>query len=377
MRKDNPRKKLFVMLVATVLAVLFVLAGCGGDDEGEEMMLELMGYKVTVTNNLMEKLAPIVVTRASNDAHLFTKDNYVTEAAEDQILRGWPCMVTDAIGEDAVSNHPTQPACVEENKVTVAAGDSSEPIMFNGDAAALRIIAMVAPSMYKDHYVSAVADVPMEGSVTVPLSRFDIGHDEGDMDIRLVAENAGTVTIERIGDAMAADGGMMDPVAYTIEVMNDLSEKLAPIVVTRANDEHYLFDGMYVTEAAKDLILRGWPCMVTDTIGEDAVSNHPTQPVCVEENKVTVAAGGSSEPIMFDTDAAAFRIIAMVAPSMVPDNYVSAVVNVAALEMPGDYIMAPLSRFDIGDDEMTMVIRRVDDDVDMMMTVGTVKVTRQ
>ena len=36
MRKDNPRKKLFVMLVATVLAVLFVLAGCGGDDEGEE-----------------------------------------------------------------------------------------------------------------------------------------------------------------------------------------------------------------------------------------------------------------------------------------------------------------------------------------------------
>ena len=62
---------------------------------------------------------------------------------------------------------------------------------------------------------------------------------------------------------------------------------------------------------------------------------------------------------------------------MVPDNYVSAVVNVAALKMPGDYVMAPLSRFDIGDDEMTMVIRRVEGDVDMMMTVGMVKVTRQ
>ena len=377
MRKGNPRKILCVMLAVAALAVLFVLAGCGGDDEGEEMMPEPMGYKVTVTNSLMEKLAPIVVTHASNDAYLFTKDNYVTDAAEDLILRGWPCMVTDAIGEDAVSNHPTQPACVEENKVTVAAGESSEPIMFNGDATALRIIAMVAPSMVPDNYVTAVADVPMEGSVTVPLFRFDIGYDEGDMDIQLVDENAGTVTIERIGDAMVEDEDMMDPVTYTIEVMNDLSEKLAPVVVTRANDEHYLFDGMYVTEAAKDLILRGWPCMVTDAIGEDAVSNHPTQPACLEENKVTVAAGASSDSIMFDTDATALRIIAMVAPLLVPDNYVSAVVNVAALKMPGDTIMAPLTRFDIGDDELTMVISLVDGGMDMMTDVGMVKVTRQ
>ena len=317
MRMGNSRKTLFVMLPAAALAMLFVLAGCGdgdNDDDGEQRRPEPTGYKVTVTNNLMEKLAPIVVTHASNDAYLFTKDNCVTEAAEDQILRGWPCLVTDAIGEGAVSNHPTQPACVEENKVTVAPGESSEPIMFNGDAAALRIIAMVAPSMYKDHYVTAVADVPMEGSVTVPLFRFDIGHDEGEMDIRLVAENAGTVTIERIGDAMAADGGMTDPVSYTIEVMNDLSEKLAPIVVTRVNDEHYLFDGMYVTDEAKHLILSGWPCMVTGAIGEDAVSNHPTQPACVEKDKVTVAAGESSGSIMFDTDATALRIIAMVPP---------------------------------------------------------------
>ena len=225
--------------------------------------------------------------------------------------------------------------------------------------------------MVKDHFVTAVADAPMEGSVTVPLFRFDIGYDEGDMDIRLVDENAGTVTIERIGDAMAEDGDMMDPVAYTIEVMNGLPEKLAPVVVTRANDEHYLFDGVYVTEAAEDLILRGWPCMVTDAIGADAVSNHPTQPECLEENKVTVAAGESSEPIAFDTDATALRIIAMVAPSQVPDNYVSAVVNVAALKMSGDYITAPLSRFDIGHDEMTMVISLVNGDI------GMVKVTRQ
>ena len=69
-----------------------------------------------------------------------------------------------------------------------------------------------------------------EGSVTVPLSRFDIGYDEMTMDnmrlmdIRLTAENAGTVTIERLGDAVADDGDMMDAVTYTVEVTNDLSE---------------------------------------------------------------------------------------------------------------------------------------------------------
>ena len=91
--------------------------------------------------------------------------------------------------------------------------------MFDGDATALRILAMVAPTPdYPDNYVSAVVDVAdwMSGeSVTVPLSRFDIGDDEETMDgaqlmdIRLVAENAGTVTIERLGDAMA-DDTMMD-----------------------------------------------------------------------------------------------------------------------------------------------------------------------
>ena len=147
MRNSGSRKMLFAMLAVAALTVLFVLAGCGGDDDEETMMPEPMGYKVTVTNHLSEKLAPIVVTHASNDYLLFTKNNYVTEAAEHQILTGWPCMVVDAIGEDAVSNHPTQPECVEENEVTVAPGASSDPIMFDGNATALRIIAMVAPKI--------------------------------------------------------------------------------------------------------------------------------------------------------------------------------------------------------------------------------------
>ena len=367
------------MLAVAALTALFVLAGCGDDDDGEEtMMPEPMGYKVTVTNNLSEELfAPIVVTHASNDNLLFDGDNYVTMAAQTQILTGSPDDVYAAIEADggyAVIDKGTEPD--PHGNMVLLGPDQSIEIMFDGDATALRILAMVAPTMYDDHYVSAVADVPMNGSVTVPLSRFDIGYDEMTMDnmrlmdIRLVAENAGTVTIERLGDAMADDGDMMDAVTYTVEVTNDLSESgelFAPIVVTRANDEHYLFDGTYVTDEAKDQILTGSPAMVIDVIGEDnaVFGTGSLMPPLLTP--------GEPASIMFDTDATALRIIAMVAPTPdYPDNYVSAVVNVADL-MSDESVTAPLTRFDIGDDEMTMDITRIDDD----MTVGTVMITRQ
>ncbi len=379
MQNAKLRKRLFAMLAVAALTALFVLAGCGDDDDGEEtMMPEPMGYKVTVTNNLSEELfAPIVVTHASNDNLLFDGDNYVTMAAQTQILTGSPDDVSAAIEADggyAVIDKGTEPD--PHGNMVLLGPDQSIEIMFDGDATALRILAMVAPTMYDDHYVSAVADVPMNGSVTVPLSRFDIGYDEMTMDnmrlmdIRLVAENAGTVTIERLGDAMADDGDMMDAVTYTVEVTNDLSESgelFAPIVVTRANDEHYLFDGTYVTDEAKDQILTGSPAMVIDVIGEDnaVFGTGSLMPPLLTP--------GEPASIMFDTDATALRIIAMVAPTPdYPDNYVSAVVNVADL-MSDESVTAPLTRFDIGDDEMTMDITRIDDD----MTVGTVMITRQ
>ena len=379
MQNAKLRKRLFAMLAVAALTALFVLAGCGDDDDGEEtMMPEPMGYKVTVTNNLSEELfAPIVVTHASNDNLLFDGDNYVTMAAQTQILTGSPDDVYAAIEADggyAVIDKGTEPD--PHGNMVLLGPDQSIEIMFDGDATALRILAMVAPTMYDDHYVSAVADVPMNGSVTVPLSRFDIGYDEMTMDnmrlmdIRLVAENAGTVTIERLGDAMADDGDMMDAVTYTVEVTNDLSESgelFAPIVVTRANDEHYLFDGTYVTDEAKDQILTGSPAMVIDVIGEDnaVFGTGSLMPPLLTP--------GEPASIMFDTDATALRIIAMVAPTPdYPDNYVSAVVNVADL-MSDESVTAPLTRFDIGDDEMTMDITRIDDD----MTVGTVMITRQ
>ena len=206
-------------------------------------------------------------------------------AAQTQILTGSPDDVYAAIEADggyAVIDKGTEPD--PHGNMVLLGPDQSIEIMFDGDATALRILAMVAPTMYDDHYVSAVADVPMNGSVTVPLSRFDIGYDEMTMDnmrlmdIRLVAENAGTVTIERLGDAMADDGDMMDAVTYTVEVTNDLSESgelFAPIVVTRANDEHYLFDGSDVTPEAEHQILFGAPTTVVDAIGGDNAVGRP------------------------------------------------------------------------------------------------------
>ena len=325
-------------------------------------------YKITVTNNLSEELfAPILVTDALDDHFLFDGDNYVTEEAEHQILTGDPSMVVASIreGDTAVGHGSAGPP-----GVLLPSGESVS-IRFATDAAALRVLAMVAPTIYKDHYISAVADVPAEDPVTVPLSRFDIGHDEEAMTIRLVAENAGTVTIERLVGETPRDGEpTMETVAYDVMVTNALPEELfAPIVVTRVNDEHHLFDGGYVTDAAGHQILTGDPAMVVASIAprDTAVGHGSAGPP-----GVLLPSGGSVE-FMFDTDATALRIIVMVAPTAVPDNYVSAVVNVARLMMPGDYVMAPLTRFDIGDDEMTMDISRVDDDV----TVGTIRITRR
>ena len=418
MRTVNWKNPYLVALGVTALMALFVLAGCGGDDdEMEEMMMpepEPMGYKVTVTNSLAgEYLAPIVVTHASNDTLLFTADNYVTTAAENQILHGAPTMVLEAIGEGAVAGHGMEPKPDDPTAMVLLGHRQSVDIMFEQDATALRILAMVAPTLlgddgmalYPDNYVSAVADVAdlmMGESITVPLSRFDIGYDEMDMDgmrlmeISLVGENAGTVRIERLGETMADDGDMMDYAAtYTVEVTNELADELfAPIVVARISDEHHLFTGSDVTPAAEHQILFGDPAMVVGAIG---MGNLLVFHGDAGPPGVLLPAGQSLVSDMFETDATALRIFAMVAPTPeYPDSYVSAVVNVANL-MSGDYVMAPLTRFDIGHDEavadhmaempdhmpMPHMVHRHGDmmsdimQVDAGMTIGMVKITRQ
>ncbi len=145
-----------------------------------------------MTNDLSDELfAPIVVTSASNDGHFFEGD-YVTAAAEQQILTGDPAKVLESIGTGAVAGHGSD----GPPGVLLAPGKSVS-ITLESDATALRILAMVAPTAVPDNYVSAVADVHVPGSVTVRLAPFDIGHDEGTKKNSRVGENAGTVTITR------------------------------------------------------------------------------------------------------------------------------------------------------------------------------------
>ena len=58
----------------------------------------------------------------------------------------------------------------------------------------VRVLAMVAPTMYEDHYVTAVVSLNGE-PVSVALDRFDIGYDEGRKTIEPVAEAVATVQV--------------------------------------------------------------------------------------------------------------------------------------------------------------------------------------
>lgn len=130
-------------------------------------------FTITVTNQLSEELlAPIVVTSATNDAAFFEGD-YVTSAAETQILTGDPAEVVAAIGDVGVVHGTDGPPGV------LLAPGGSVTLEYQTDATALRILAMVAPTMLPDTYVTGVADLQAADSVSLTLDRFDIGNDEG------------------------------------------------------------------------------------------------------------------------------------------------------------------------------------------------------
>lgn len=150
-------------------------------------------YSITVTNNLSEELlAPIVVTSSSNDGHFFD-GNYVTAAAEEQILTGDPKKVVTSIGEGmAAVGHGTD----GPPGVLLKSG-GSVTFEFETDATSLRILAMVAPTMIPDNYISNVVDVHAITETTVKLNRFDIGHNEGTKSNMHVSNDAATVVITR------------------------------------------------------------------------------------------------------------------------------------------------------------------------------------
>ena len=130
-------------------------------------------YTVTVTNNLDDELlAPILITSAGNDSKIFVGD-YVTREAEEQILTGDPAMLAMRIGSDAMVGHGMD----GPPGVLLAAG-KSVTFEISSEADSVRVIAMVAPTVVPDNYVSNVVDLHASTFVTAALNRFDIGHDE-------------------------------------------------------------------------------------------------------------------------------------------------------------------------------------------------------
>ncbi len=147
---------------------------------------------VTVTNDLDgELLAPILITSAGNDPDILDGGHVIPEA-EARILAGDPAMLAGRIGSDAMVGHGTDgpPGVLPASGKSVTFGISA-------DATAVRVPAMVAPTMVPDNHVSDVVDLHAGPAVTALPNRFDIGHDEGINASMRVGDGAATIEFTR------------------------------------------------------------------------------------------------------------------------------------------------------------------------------------
>lgn len=141
-------------------------------------------YTVTVTNNLDEELlAPILITSAANDGEIFL-NGYVTPEAENQVLTGDPGKLVARIGPDAMVGKGSD----GPPGVLLAAG-KSVTFQIETEATAVRVFAMVAPTLVPDNFVTNVIDLQGGVMVETGLIRFDIGFDEGTMKTMLVGDD--------------------------------------------------------------------------------------------------------------------------------------------------------------------------------------------
>ena len=148
--------------------------------------------------------------------------------------------------------------------------------------------------------------------------------------------------------ALSLIAGLAHAGSYTVTVTNNLDEELlAPILITSAANDMEIFSGTYVTPEAEEQILSGDPAMLAARIGPDAMVGHGT-----DGPPGVLLAPGKSVTFEIETEATSVRIIAMVAPTVVPDNYVTNVVNLHGVDM----VEIGLDRFDIGHDEGTKMI---------------------
>ena len=177
------RVMLLTSIAMTGMAALIIIslpARAGMDDKG--------GYRLTITNMMTDELlAPVLVARHRYDRDIF-QDMYVTAEAQEQILTGDPAMLAKRIGKNAIIQHGED----GPPGVLLAPGKSITISVLGRDT--VRVLAMVAPTQYADHFVTAL--VNPKSALPVMLDRYDIGYDEGTRIITHVGEAAASIKIE-------------------------------------------------------------------------------------------------------------------------------------------------------------------------------------
>lgn len=176
--------------------------------------------------------------------------------------------------------------------------------------------------------------------------------------------------------ALALISNMAAAGTYLVTVTNTMQDELlAPVLVTDAANDRFIFTrgGSYVTPEAEEQILTGDPAALAARIASRAMAGHGANVAHGTDGPPGVLlAPGKSLRFVINTEADKLRVLAMVAPTRVPDNFVTALVDLgdmmmddgmASDDMADDGMMdgdmgAPvaLQRFDIGNDEGTNTI---------------------
>ncbi len=171
--------------------------------------------------------------------------------------------------------------------------------------------------------------------------------------------------------AFALAAGAAGAGSYTVTVTNNLDkELLAPILITSAANDAEIFTGGYVTPEAEEQILTGDPGKLAARIGADAMVGHGT-----DGPPGVLLAPGKSVSFEISTDDTSVRVLAMIAPTEVPDNYVTNVVDLHGAKT----VEAPLMRYDIGHDEKRMMVApaMMADGMEMHDAVATITFERK
>ncbi len=129
---------------------------------------------------------------------------------------------------------------------------------------------------------------------------------------------------------------------YNVTITNMMTDELlAPVLIAPSTADRDIFDGNYVTPEAEEQILSGDPAMLKARIGKKAMVGHGTD----GPPGVLLAPGKSITIEVKARHKGALRVIAMVAPTKFPDNFVTVLVN------PKSMLESYADRYDIGYDE--------------------------